>query len=697
MKYTQKTKWLAVLLAASMLVALLPAFFSFATEGAYEENPASLTKENGNLAIDASVISQYGAHNDAPWLWDIERIHNGSMDTVPGEQIGNGGYHSFTAIPLGNNRATGEKNHSEWVGYDFGEPTTFDTVVFYPCRDSDGICHAFPNTFSIDISSNGEDWITVKFVGDYGIPAFGPLTFRFEEVTAQYVRLNALSLNKDVNGAYYLKFSEFAVFNTDYVPDPQNPNYATSATVTSSPYHTDPGSWWLEAINDGNRYNVNQSTANDRKDFGQYIGWHTSTAVAQSEDAWIAFDLGSVKKVDRVVVMPGTERFVHGLQQDGSYLDNLHLPTSIKIETSENGSDWSELTALTSVPNTYAPIVIDFTATETQYVRVYMTRTTHVKLSEIEIIDTTTTVGEEEEDTTVVTKPDENLALDASLFYTSYIGVPGAWDPSFLNNGVIEEDGGFTTGKLTSTNAGYVGYEFDHLTTVNKVILYACKTNEGDIGTWSGLLKTFKLEYSPDGFNWYLLSEVTHATVPASNAVLELSFAAVNAKFIRINATDLYAKTSDYNEKYIQLAEMEVWYTEESSTLSTDDTVSAYLQTKPATDKDGAAVKGFEDLRIILVGNMEALSEFRSVTVTVTFELSEGGVKTLTKVLGGENSDYKLYQKITAAGETYVAAEGSAIFGNVITDIPVDAYTAIAIEITDSADITNILYQGYAN
>ena len=691
---TQKAKWLSVLLAVSMLVSLLPAFFSFAQEGEYEENPASLTAEAGNLAINASVISQFGAHNDGNWFWEIERIHNGSMDTVPGAQIGNGGYHSNPGLVLESGKPAREKNHSEWVGYNFGEPKTFDTVVMYPCRDSDGICHAFPNTFTFDVSANGEDWVTVKLVGDYQIPAFGPLTFQFEEVTAQYIRFNALSLNKDVNNAYYLKFSEFAVFNTDYVPEPVNPNYAINATVTSSPCHFDPGSWWLEAINDGNRYNVNQSAANDRKDFGQYVGWHTATYVAQNEDAWIAFDLGEVKKVDRVIVMPGTERYVHGLQANGGYNDALHIPTSIKIETSENGSDWSELTTLSAVPTTYGPITIDFEATETQYVRVYMTRTSHVKLSEIEIIDTTTTVGGVEEEI-IVTKPDVNLALEAKPFYSSVILVPGAWSPEQLNNGIVEDDGGFTTGKLTSTNQGYVGLEFEHPTTVNKVILNACKTNEGDIGTWSGLPKTFKLEYSPDGLNWYLLSEVTQATVPASHAVLELSFDTVVAKFIRVNATDLYAKTSDFNEKYIQLAEMEAWYTETASELATNDTVSAYLQTKPATDENGALVKGFEDLRIVLVADVAKLAEIKTATVTITFELAEGGTKTLTRVLGGAGNQYSLYKSITAAGETYTAAEGCAIFGNVITDIPVDAYTALSIEIVDNDDPSNIIYQGY--
>lgn len=38
------------------------------------------------------------------------------------------------------------------------------------------------------------------------------------------------------------------------------------------------------------------------------------------------------------------------------------------------------------------------------------------------------------------------------------------------------------------------------------------------------------------------------------------------------------------------------------------DPISAYLRTRPATDKDGALVEGFEDFCTVLVGDMEKLA-----------------------------------------------------------------------------------------
>ncbi|MBQ7365266.1 MAG: hypothetical protein IJW46_06680, partial [Clostridia bacterium] len=118
MKYTKRTKWLAILLATAMMVAMFPTVFSFAEEAPVDsEYEAALTKEAGNLAINATVISQYGAHSDANWAWDIENIHDGTTNyTDNGTEIGNGGYHSNPGTVIGD-KAIGDQKHTEWVGY----------------------------------------------------------------------------------------------------------------------------------------------------------------------------------------------------------------------------------------------------------------------------------------------------------------------------------------------------------------------------------------------------------------------------------------------------------------------------------------------------------------------------------------------------------------------------------------------------
>jgi len=90
-------------------------------------------------------------------------------------------------------------------------------------------------------------------------------------------------------------------------------------------------------------------------------------------------------------------------------------------------------------------------------------------------------------------------------------------------------------------------------------------------------------------------------------------------------------------------------------------------------------------MRIVIVANEEKLSKISSTAkVTVTFVLESGAEVYLENTLGGADSDYGLYRKVTADGDEYVAAEGYCLFGNIVTNIPNGAYTSIALTIVDN-------------
>ena len=682
MTYTKFTKGLCILLSICMLAVMLPAFLSFAADNPDAAYDAKLSTAE-NLALGATASSQYGAHNDGNWLWDIARVTNGSTDFLVGNpQIGNGGYHTFPHVTIGGNAISTVRKRTEWVRIDMGTPKTFNTVEVYPCRDGDNICHAIPSTFDVDVSVDGENWRNVAHVGDlvYAEGEYAPVIVQFDEVTAQYVRVNGITLNKDANNAYYMKLSEIAVFNR--AREAYCPNYALDATASSSACHNDGATWSLAGINDGNRYNVNLSDG----DFGQYVGWHTH--LGGPDDAWIAFDLKAVKTVDKVVIVPATERYKD--QGNGVFEDRLSLPTAFIIETSANGSEWSELTRLETMPTVYAPIELTFTPTDTQYIRVYMPRTGAVKLSEIEIYDSTAseTGGEEE----IVETKDQNLAIGATPVYSNVTNATG-WDPSYLNNGNIEASGGFTSEK--NPVRAYAGFKFSSKTTMNKLVLYSAQLGVEDVGLWSGLPKSYTVEYTNDGgLSWQVACSGTNATVPVGQEPMTITFDTIVATEIRLYADELYAKVSDGNQKYLQLAEMEVWYTDDSTELTAGDPITAYLQTRAATDNEGNPVDGYSDLRIVLVGDTETLATVGSATVTATFELDGETVWSFTRQLGGAENDYALYQSITAGNDVYTAAEGAAIFGNIVTDIPDGAYDALTLTIVDNANPENILYSG---
>ncbi len=106
-----------------------------------------------------------------------------------------------------------------------------------------------------------------------------------------------------------------------------------------------------------------------------------------------------------------------------------------------------------------------------------------------------------------------------------------------------------------------------------------------------------------------------------------------------------------------------------------DNAFAAYLQKREG--------EGKEDLRVVLLADVAKLSEWETVEVTVTFTLANGGKKTLKGTLGGGGEDaYQLFRRVTAAGAGYRAAEGCALFGQVITGIPVGDYTGVTVTMT---------------
>ena len=109
---------------------------------------------------------------------------------------------------------------------------------------------------------------------------------------------------------------------------------------------------------------------------------------------------------------------------------------------------------------------------------------------------------------------------------------------------------------------------------------------------------------------------------------------------------------------------------------SANQAVSLYAQTRQSE-------KG-HDLRVILLADLAKTAPYESIKVAISFYDASGNViKKQTGTLAKENSDYTLYSSIKANGETYRASKSSAIFGNIITDIPNGAYSYFDVIVSD--------------
>ena len=120
--------------------------------------------------------------------------------------------------------------------------------------------------------------------------------------------------------------------------------------------------------------------------------------------------------------------------------------------------------------------------------------------------------------------------------------------------------------------------------------------------------------------------------------------------------------------------------------LLSSDTLSAYLQKKDTANETVA-------LRVVFVGDMAYLSTFHHLDIVVIFDSLEGK-KTFNGTLGNSD-DYGLFEKITAEGDIYMAAEGDCLFGNEFYNIPAGILKSVTV-IATAPDGT-LLYTGTVN
>ena len=110
----------------------------------------------------------------------------------------------------------------------------------------------------------------------------------------------------------------------------------------------------------------------------------------------------------------------------------------------------------------------------------------------------------------------------------------------------------------------------------------------------------------------------------------------------------------------------------------------AYVQyTEPTAGK--------RDYRVLISMDEAYLDQITDITLTVTYTLTNG--KTKVAELKGNALSY--FAAVTAAGKTYVSADGKVLLAAVITGVPDDAWTAISVDLTvDGTDAAETAYNG---
>ncbi len=270
-------------------------------------------------------------------------------------------------------------DQTSWVYVDMGGVTKVNRVDMYPVGTGTNFGEGFPTDFTIDVSTDGETWKTVKTVTDCPRPTKDVPSYTFNDVNARYVRINITGMQK-VDGVYRARISEIEIYNDDgtlpppddspyVVPEaPLGSNMATAldTDIISSSNNTANG-FDTELIRDGQKTVI--------------TGWSSDTHNTAAATEWIGYDFGAPQIVDKITA--------YKLKDDV-------FPASFRMETSLDGKDWRTVYALEDDKD-YATgdtreIVLDMPV-EARYVRMVATKlstksgnTYAFRLSELEVI-----------------------------------------------------------------------------------------------------------------------------------------------------------------------------------------------------------------------------------------------------------------------------------------------------------------------
>ena len=89
---------------------------------------------------------------------------------------------------------------------------------------------------------------------------------------------------------------------------------------------------------------------------------------------------------------------------------------------------------------------------------------------------------------------------------------------------------------------------------------------------------------------------------------------------------------------------------------------------------------GKTDYRFIVAADVDAFDALKNPELVLTFVKNGETVKTLTKNVV---ADLEVYASATAAGITYVTAEGALLTGVVVTDVPAEAWDTVTVTLVD--------------
>lgn len=357
-----------------------------------------------DVAVDAAVTAS-SSYTSGNGQWELARINDGSL-VYSGGEFGYNGNAGFTSSPdeiyyHPDNMTQEEKDAA--VAESKTKPlwVAFDLEGFYDVSRVTLFRHgAFPDTFEIQVSDDGESYRTVATKSGYAGYTQEALSIDFTEVRTRYIRVY-VTVRGDLEGNYIhlVQLGEIAVYGKEVAATnvgleidtyaPENCiNLAIDSKVTATESYEEGEKWGVHNINDGDT---------------QRNGGYSSEPVDRSMS--FDFKLGNTAELKRLVIFP-----------------NGVFPKAIEIQTSFDGVNYKTVSTASELSdNPQSPVIFDLSAPcFASYLRINVTQrhssgSYYVQFAEIGIYGVKNAYNAEINKTKIKLTPDDNLQLELKV------------------------------------------------------------------------------------------------------------------------------------------------------------------------------------------------------------------------------------------------------------------------------------------
>lgn len=242
-------------------------------------------------------------------------------------------------------------NNTVNVAVDMGSSQTISMVKLYPRVDvasSTGGAAGFPVNFTIEVSTNGSSYTTVKTVTNEKNESCLAKVYAFASTSARYVRINATKLGLPASGetsTYRLGLAEIEVYASDNIAS------GKIALMNNSTSNT---GWRILNLTDG-----------DTTTCDPVFGNNSQAAIASA-----VIDLGSSETVGSVVLYPRDGK--NGISVNGGSPD---FPIDFTIQLSTDGTNYTTVKTITNQPNPgRIKQKYEFTPASARYIKINATK-----------------------------------------------------------------------------------------------------------------------------------------------------------------------------------------------------------------------------------------------------------------------------------------------------------------------------------